>query len=52
MLNLYVLVSLKGKEVLVHVTSEAHVVDNLWANILVGVDLLTPARFVMDLAAR
>jgi hypothetical protein len=50
LLDLYFPAVVRGRSVLAHVSGEAHIVDNLRANALVGVDLLTPSSFTINLS--
>jgi hypothetical protein len=51
-LDLYFPTMFNGKTALIYIFSKAHVVDNLRANVLVGVDLLVPMGFNIDLHAK
>ena len=41
-----------GKKVLAHICCEAHIVEKLKANILVGTDVLAPEQMILDLGKR
>lgn len=51
-LSLYLPGSLNGKVVVAHLERDVHLVDNLRANLLIGMDIIGPERISMDIPSR
>ena len=51
-INLFILAIVNGKKVITHLRREAHIVDNLKINILLGVDILAPEKILLNFKDR
>lgn len=49
LMDLYIKGSVDGRESIAHIRREVHIVDNLKAKLLLGMDIMTPERMIVNL---